>query len=412
MDTEAAAPLRDVHQPLHEVGQVTHHRRELVDDDEQARHRQAARARLPLQQIHVVLDVLGARLREEVLPPGQFRGEGDQGPFHEMSVQVGHHADGVRQPDTVLERGAALVVDQDERHRVRPVRHGQGGHERLEQLGLAGAGRPGDKTVRAVPAQIQEERPVHADPDGGTGGTPARLPACPDVTGPRRVQGQHVQQPRGAGQYGRLLVRAARVTQRTHGPGQGAAPVEGDEVGPDAGDRARPGTARPQRATGLLGDDGLALLGQQPLLGVQAERTDTDTGPVPEDPHDAGQRAQPPGPVEDDEHIGALDGVPLVLLRAALRDQCCQLRDPARRRLRSRADAGRRVTRLLPHMRQPAHPRPALPVRRTTRRQQMDLKVTRAVQDGCLSDGPPRHRLRGRPRHRRYPAHRARAAER
>ena len=56
------------------------------------------------------------------------------GPLAELLIEVGHHADGVRQPRALVERRAALVVDEHERDRIRWVRHGEPGDERAEQL--------------------------------------------------------------------------------------------------------------------------------------------------------------------------------------------------------------------------------------------------------------------------------------
>ena len=88
-------------------------------------------------------------------------------------VEVGDHADGVRQLHAVLERAAALVVDEHERHRVRPVGDRQRGHDRLQQLGLAGAGGAGDQPVRAVAAQVDAERAVVGLADHGQRGPAA-----------------------------------------------------------------------------------------------------------------------------------------------------------------------------------------------------------------------------------------------
>src|SRR2546430_10293733 len=49
----------------------------------------------------------------------------------------------------------------------------QDGDQRLQQLRLPGSGGPGDQAVRAVRAQVQDERPVGADPDRHLGGPPA-----------------------------------------------------------------------------------------------------------------------------------------------------------------------------------------------------------------------------------------------
>ena len=270
------------------------------------------RSGFALQQLDVVLDVLGAGRGEDVLAPGQLRRQRHQGPLDEVGVEVGDHADGVRQVHAVLERGAALVVDEDERHRVRAVRHRERGDQRLEELGLAGAGGAGDQPVRAVALEVQGERAVQGDADGRPGRAAPGRPARADTGGLRRIEGEDVEQPRGTGEHRGLLVGAARVPQRAHRPGQRAAPVQGHRVGPDAPDGAPPGATNPHGAAGLLDDDGVALLGEQPLLGVQADRADADGRSVAQDLRHAGQRTQPAGPVEDDEHVRSGGPVPPV----------------------------------------------------------------------------------------------------
>ncbi len=158
VDAEGTPSLGDVDEPGHEVGQVPHHGGELVDDDEQSGHR-SVRGISP-HQILVVLDVLGVGGGEDVLAPLQLGPQRLQGALDQVRVEVGHHADGVWQLHAVLERGAALVVDEDEGHVLRRVRDGEGRHDGLKQLGLAGTGRTGDEPVRTVLAHVDAERPV------------------------------------------------------------------------------------------------------------------------------------------------------------------------------------------------------------------------------------------------------------
>jgi hypothetical protein len=82
----------------------------------------------------------------------------------------------VRQARAVLEGAAALVVDQHEGHGVRPVGDGQPGDQRLQQLGLAGAGGAGDQRVRAVAAQVQREGAVGGVTERHLGGAAAEGP--------------------------------------------------------------------------------------------------------------------------------------------------------------------------------------------------------------------------------------------
>ena len=103
--------------PVTKSGQLGDECRELVDHDHQSGHRRVVGA----ARGQVVLDVLRARARELVLAAAQLRGEALQRARGQVRVEVGDHADRVRQRAAVLERRAALVVDQDERHLVGPV---------------------------------------------------------------------------------------------------------------------------------------------------------------------------------------------------------------------------------------------------------------------------------------------------
>ena len=194
VEAEGPAALGDVHQPGHEIGQVPAHGRELVDDDDQPRQR---RRSPPVDEELVGLDVLGAGRGEDVLAPGQLGRQRYQRPLDLVRVQVGDHADGVRQPRALGERAAALVVDEHERHLVGPVRDGERGDDRLQQLRLPGAGRSRDQRVRPVLADVDAERPVVGLADDCQRGPAAAPPAARDPGGGRRLHPQHVQQPGG-----------------------------------------------------------------------------------------------------------------------------------------------------------------------------------------------------------------------
>jgi hypothetical protein len=240
VDAQRAAPLRDVDQAGDEVGQVPGHRRELVDHDHQPGQRRgpAAGPRGPLLQVEKVLDVLGAGPGQDVLAPGQLGGQRGQGPLDQVRVQVGDHAHGVRQADAVLERAAALVVDEHERHRVRPVGHRQCGHDRLQQLGLARAGGAGDQAVRAVPADVDAERAVEGLAHDRQRGPAHGPPAGGDHCGVRRFEAEHVQQAARLRQPGAVLV-GADVPDRGDAAGQPGAPVRDRRVRPHPGQRGR-----------------------------------------------------------------------------------------------------------------------------------------------------------------------------
>ena len=149
---ERAAAAGDVDEPVDEVGQFRDHGRELVDDQHEPGHRLQVQLGPQPLGVPVVLDVLGPRVQQHLLAPLELGAERVERPHGQVAVEVADHADGVRQPGAVLERAAALVVDEDERHRVGPVGHAEHRDDRLQQLGLPGAGGARDQAVRAVRA--------------------------------------------------------------------------------------------------------------------------------------------------------------------------------------------------------------------------------------------------------------------
>ena len=172
---------------------------------------------------------------EQVLAAGQLGLQRGQGPGGEVAVEVGDHADGVRQPRAVLERRAALVVDEHERHLVRPVAHRQRGDHRLQQLRLARAGRAGDQGVRPVATQVDSAGAGCGDAEQGRGGAWPISPPPGHVVRRQPRRCQQVEQPGGVGHLGLGLIRGG-VAQ----PCQGAA-----RTGGPSGRRPRRGRRRP-----------------------------------------------------------------------------------------------------------------------------------------------------------------------
>ena len=245
VDAERPAALGDVDQAGDEVGQLADHRGELVDDDDQPRHRR--QRRVAAEQVDVVLDVLGARRGQQVLAAAQLGAERLQRALDQVGVEVGDHADGVRQPHAVLERGAALVVDEHEGQRVRAVGDRQRGDQRLQQLGLAGAGGAGDQAVRAVAAQVEARtarRWTRRSAPRCCGRPCAQRAAMASAVG--RLEAEHVEQPARDGQ-GRVLGVAADVAQRRQRPRHPLAPGRRHEVGPHVARRRRCASAGPAR---------------------------------------------------------------------------------------------------------------------------------------------------------------------
>ena len=178
--------------------------------------------------------------------------------------------------DAVLERAAALVVDQHERHLVRPVGDRQRGDDRLQQLGLARPGGPGDQPVRAVPAQVDAERAVVGLADHRQRGPAAGAASGPrSPRGVRRLEAEHVEQPGRLRQPGAVVV-VADVPDRGDRPGQPGAPAGADVVRPDLPDSVAAIICCTRSPSALGHGHRLALGGQQPLVGVQADRVHAD----------------------------------------------------------------------------------------------------------------------------------------
>ena len=122
----------------------------------------------------VGVEVVGADLSEQPLATADLRLEADQRALGETVVEVGDDADRVRQVGAGVERRAALVVDEHERHVVRAAPGGQRHHQGAQQLTLAGARRAGDQGVRAVADEIDLDDAVGGHADRGAGMAVAR----------------------------------------------------------------------------------------------------------------------------------------------------------------------------------------------------------------------------------------------
>jgi hypothetical protein len=122
VDAEAAPPLGHADQGVDELGQLGLEGGELVDDDEQAGHG------LGQALAQVVGQVGGPDVAQRALTVLELGLEAPQGALGQVLVEVGHHADRVGQLGALVERAAALEVDQHER----------------EVVGVDGGRQPGD----------------------------------------------------------------------------------------------------------------------------------------------------------------------------------------------------------------------------------------------------------------------------
>jgi hypothetical protein len=147
---------------------------------------------------------------------------------------------------------------------------------------------------------------------------------------------------------------------------EGIGPSVRHLVGTDVGHSL--GTHLPQLQPTVRadGDDGLALLRQQPLVGVQADDEDPHWGTIAQQLRDPGQRAQSASAIKDDNNVVRKgDGGGLAHRVPACRHHGDELPDPATHRLVVRADQRHGVLAIRgPGVRQPAHPLPVAPRRR------------------------------------------------
>ena len=153
MHAERTPQSPDHHEQIDEVRLGGEQFTELVDDDEQRRHRLERRALLAGPLVVAQRgEVAGAAQR--LLPADQFAVHGVAHPVDEdqLVLEVGDDGGGVRQHVEARERRAALEVDEDEVQRLGRMRQGQPQHEGAQQFGLARTRRADDQPVRAHPA--------------------------------------------------------------------------------------------------------------------------------------------------------------------------------------------------------------------------------------------------------------------
>jgi hypothetical protein len=132
MNTEASAPLGNTYEGVQKVGEFRGERGELID------HNQQAGQRLPRRLDGTKgCDVLGADRSEPVLAVSQLGLQAVQGPSSQRLIEVGDESGYVRQPATAVERGTALVVDQNEGAVIGVVGGRQPSNERSQEFRLS-----------------------------------------------------------------------------------------------------------------------------------------------------------------------------------------------------------------------------------------------------------------------------------
>ena len=187
-----------------------------------------------------------------------------------------------------------------------PVGHRQRGHQGLQELRLARAGRTGHQAVRPVADQVERERAVErvVRPRPWSRGR-RRATALTIAAAVGSLQAEDLQQARGRRQRSLALV-VADVAQRREPASGGREPAVGHLVGEDAVDLRGALLTEDSRPAVAPDEDGRALLREGALVGVDADAVDADRRALLQDRDHSGQRPQPSGAVHhhDDVRVG------------------------------------------------------------------------------------------------------------
>ena len=307
MDAERAADAAEADEQVDELRPRRQQLGELVDDDQQIRHRRHRRvglaARLVGDDVVEVAGLAQHRLAALLLADQRRVHAVDQ---RQVALQVGDQAGHVREPRQLRERRAALVVDEHERELLGRVLGGQAGHQRAQQLALARAGRADEHAVRAHAAlgRLLEVELEHvavgraADRHAQAVGPPAALPIALQAA-------EHLAQAHRGAQPA-LAVAALGQLERRQRAGDRLAGAQVGLVEEHLGDRRRVLAPQLPEARAALGHRqprvdvrGLevALLGQEDQDGLELARAgqqlaeggdlvDRVVGPVAVEDHD------------------------------------------------------------------------------------------------------------------------------
>ena len=176
MHAKAPTALGNVDQGRHERRQFLGQGGELIDRNQQAGQR------LPLTAGQVGIEIRLPRSAQTLLAVPQFGLEAGQRPRRQVSIEIGHQTDGVRQVGADVEGAPSFVVDQYKREVVGIVRCRQGGDHRAQQLGLAGACGPRQQGVGSIGHKVDDQRAGNSHTDGSrrSRGGAFSLPAAHD----------------------------------------------------------------------------------------------------------------------------------------------------------------------------------------------------------------------------------------
>ena len=179
IDAQRTADGGRTDQRLHELRLLTAQFAELVGHDQQPGHRFPELARV--EPLAVIAELGNTTLRKNFLAAEQLAVQRDHGAL-DVVADVRDFADHVGQPFQRVGQTAALVVDDDEGNVVGMIIHRQREQPCRQQFTLAGAGRTGHQTVRAVVDDIEVEGlAARHRTDGGAHVLPLLRPAVPCV---------------------------------------------------------------------------------------------------------------------------------------------------------------------------------------------------------------------------------------
>ncbi len=161
MDAKAPTTLGDVEKGLHEIGKLGGEGGELIDRDQEARQRLGMTGR------PVGTEIGSADTAQLLLPVAQLCLETDERPPCQPLIEVGDQSNRMREVGTGVEGASSLVVHQDEHEMIRVDGSGQRHHDGAEQLALPRAGGPCHQPVRPIRHQVDDQRAVLGNPEGG-----------------------------------------------------------------------------------------------------------------------------------------------------------------------------------------------------------------------------------------------------
>ena len=210
---QRAAEPADGHEEIDELRFGRQHLGELVDDDEERRHRLELLAGGPRPLVVADRGEV-AGLAQQLLAAHHLAGQSVLHPVDERELlgEVRDHRGDVRQLRHARERRAALEVDEDQVELLGGVRHREPEHQRAQELRLAGPGRADHQAVRShallsalLDVEVDQAAAL-AEPDGHAQPV-ARGPGPPGGVRFERVDVAQPQQVHEVGRTGDLAAR-------------------------------------------------------------------------------------------------------------------------------------------------------------------------------------------------------------